>query len=305
MIHVIRSMRGDYFGVRVRRPRTTSERSRGQRPRLQWGCEHCEYSSFPLDYGRGSWHLGGLMHVIITGAAGVLGRCATEALEARHRLTLLDIRPDPARGIIGVDLADAQALRAAATAADVVIHLGAIPTEGPCAEIVRNNVLATTHVFELARETGIRRVVFASTIQVYGGVTRESVQRPLTPALDAAPNSHYAASKLHGEHLGAMYARRHTLEFIGLRIGVYMRPGQTPPRTGAPPFMLSVEDATRMFVRSVEAEFSGAVVINGMSRGAEGFYDLEPGRRAIGFDPQDSAEEALRQHLVQLGTAVV
>lgn len=238
------------------------------------------------------------MHVVITGAAGIVGRCVVEALAARHTLTLLDRHAHPTHPTVIVDLADLDALRAALpSSADVRVHMGATPTEGPYETILRNNILAMTHVFEESRRRGMPRLVFASTIQVYGALGQRTALLPLKAARDAEPNSHYALSKLHGEHLGAMYARKHGMSVIAVRLGWYVRPGDAYiAPTGAPPYMLGIRDARQLFQRCVEASHSGFSVINGLSRCGGAIYDLEAGRQAIGFDPQDSAEAAMREH---------
>jgi uronate dehydrogenase len=238
------------------------------------------------------------MHVVITGATGAIGQCAVEALEASHALTLIDRRPLAGRQVTLVDLADPAAALAAIPKADVLIHLAAIPTEtGDYADIVRNNVLATPNVCEAARVNGVARMVIASTIMVYGRLSRVAQRHPLNPACDAAADTHYGCSKLHAESLGAMYARRHGLSGIGLRFGWFPRPGDQLVAASKVTYMLSVADAKRLFVRCVEAPHSGWVVINALSRDGGAVYDLEPGRQALGFDPHDSGGEAMRQHL--------
>ncbi|MCE9613056.1 MAG: NAD(P)-dependent oxidoreductase [Lentisphaerae bacterium] len=240
------------------------------------------------------------MHVVITGAAGVVGHGVREALAAHHTLTLLDRRPHASLPTSLVDLSDRESALAAIPKADVLIHLGAIPVEVSGAEIVRHNILATVNVYDAACACGIPRVVFASTMQVYGALIGNAAAWPLDPERHAAPDSHYACSKRHGELLGTLYAQRHGLAVISLRLGWYVRKTDNHWPAVAPPYVLGVADAARLFVRCVEAPHTGAVIVNGVSRGGEHVFSLEAGRRALGFEPQDSAEEAMRQHRMRI-----
>src|SRR4051812_31133566 len=108
-------------------------------------------------------------HVVITGAAGNVGRTVADGLEAAHTLTLLDQRERPDRDTVRVHLGDFAALMDRMPAADTVIHLGANPNEAEWQDILTNNIVATYNVFEVARRKGVRRIVFATTVMTYDG----------------------------------------------------------------------------------------------------------------------------------------
>ena len=110
-----------------------------------------------------------------------------------------------------------------------IIHLGAqagvrYSLENPW-EYERVNSLGTISVLEVARQTGIEKVVLASSSSVYGGNTkvpfseRDSVERPV---------SVYAATKRHTELQAHVYHHLYGLSVICLRFftvyGTYLRP---------------------------------------------------------------------------------
>lgn len=64
--------------------------------------------------------------------------------------------------------------------------------------------------------------------------------------------------------------------------------------------VLSVADCGRLFTRAVEAPDVEFGVVNGFSKEGASRYDLEPGRRLIGYEPQDDFETALASHLARL-----
>jgi nucleoside-diphosphate-sugar epimerase len=114
------------------------------------------------------------MKILITGAAGRIGRAAHQALAADHLVTGLDRLPS-ATTDLQADLADpaaAPTLRRALQGVDAVIHSAALhaPHVGvwPDREFERIKVAATARLALLARQAGVRRFVFASTTALYG-----------------------------------------------------------------------------------------------------------------------------------------
>ena len=117
-----------------------------------------------------------------------------------------------------VDVTDGAGLRVALerAQADRVVHLAALlqfacdrdPKEGG-----RVNVDGTINVLEACRALGIERVVFGSSIAVYGersDLMRECDELPADPTL-------YGLTKQLAESWGERYRARHGVHFIALR----------------------------------------------------------------------------------------
>jgi nucleoside-diphosphate-sugar epimerase len=242
----------------------------------------------------------GRKHAVITGAAGNVGRTVTEAFGERHALTLIDRRGRSDREIIQADLSDFAAALDAIPEADALIHLGANPNEAEWQEILTSNFIATYNVFEIARRKGIRRLVFASTVMTYDGYGGQPDGEPLTPERHAWPMTYYAISKRFGEDLGRMYARKHGMSIVCIRLGWFphlpINPDEIRPQRQ---IVLGVRDCQTLFTRAVEAEGVEFAVLNGFSLEAAARYDLEPGRRLIGYEPRDDFERALADHLTR------
>ncbi|WLI04503.1 NAD-dependent epimerase/dehydratase family protein [Pseudomonas sp. FP597] len=181
------------------------------------------------------------MKILVTGGNGFVGRQLVKRLldpvaqfpenSAIKRLTVVDmgddfLPDDPRLHFVRGSIADATVLDAALDCApDVVFHLASIP--GGAAE--RNfelglqvNLYATMELFQrLARQGNCPRVVFASTIAVYGSSLPQVVDEktPLRPAMS------YAAHKLAGEILLDDYNRQGLLDGRTLRLpGIVARP---------------------------------------------------------------------------------
>ncbi len=191
------------------------------------------------------------MHVLIIGAAGMIGRKLTGRLladgglggAAIERLSLVDIvEPAAPAGFAGeVKVGDAkvwaadlsapgEAARAIADRPDVIFHLAAIVSgeaEADFEKGYRINLDGTRYLFEAIRETGKTepykpRVVFTSSIAVFGAPFPDAIGDEFL----TAPLTSYGTQKAIGELLLSDYSRRGFFDGIGIRLPtICIRPG--------------------------------------------------------------------------------
>jgi nucleoside-diphosphate-sugar epimerase len=229
--------------------------------------------------------------VLVTGSAGAVGQPVCSELVARgRRVRGLDRVPTPGLAdAVVADVADAEAVRAACRDVDAVVHLAAKPDDAPFAELVGPNVTGVFNVLAAAREARVRRVVLASTLQVIWERASPDRDRPLGPD-EASPANHYALTKLWAEQMGEMYARCYDMSVVALRITWMVRNAAEARKMRALrrfDIYVSQRDTARAFAAAVEApaiRFAVAYV-SGPDGGAQ--YDLEPGRRLLGWEPRD------------------
>ncbi len=155
--------------------------------------------------------------VLVTGAAGLLGRFVVdELLRAGARVRGLDRRAGDAaiEWHVG-DVTDPALVAGAMAGADGVMHIAAIPNiwSGDGQAIMRVNTLGTYTVLEAAEAAGIERVIFCSSDSVAGYTVREGrMLPPLYAPLDLdhplRATDPYAISKVLGEELCRAYAYR-------------------------------------------------------------------------------------------------
>jgi uronate dehydrogenase len=228
------------------------------------------------------------MRVLVTGAAGDIGRALREGLRGRYALLRLSDRAAlaPAREgeeIVTADLTDMSAVAGLMSEIDAVVHLGGHAGEADWPTILTNNIGATWNVFEAARLAGVRRVVFASSNHVVGFHPRN---RTLKPDAPHRPDTRYGLSKAFGEDLGRLYADKHAMEVVCLRIGSFQ---ERPRETRQLSTWISHGDMVRLVVTALEADEVRFEVFYGVSRNTRSFWN---NRRAyaLGYEPEDDAE---------------
>jgi nucleoside-diphosphate-sugar epimerase len=194
------------------------------------------------------------MHILITGAAGMIGRKLTDALVARGTmqgkpitgLTLVDvvapILPDGVAGAaLAADLTDPAAAPALIEAKpDVIFHLAAIVSGEAEADLHTGyavNLHGTLGLCDaITRQENYRpRVVFTSSIAVFGAPLPEIIPDD-QPTL---PLTSYGTQKAMGELLISDLSRRGALDGVSLRLPtICIRPGK--PNAAASGFYSSI-----------------------------------------------------------------
>jgi nucleoside-diphosphate-sugar epimerase len=174
--------------------------------------------------------------VLVTGAAGLLGRFVVdELLSSGYGVRGFDRR----RGKADIDwrvadVTDTVAVADAVKSVDAVLHIAAVPNiwSGDGQTIIRVNVQGTYTVLEAAEAAGIERVVFCSSDSVSGYTVREGrMLRPLYAPIDLdhplLATDPYAISKVLGEDLARAYALR-GMSVVALRTVFVAYPEMAP-----------------------------------------------------------------------------
>lgn len=171
--------------------------------------------------------------IVVTGGRGFIGRATAELLRrSGYRVLSLDRSPadssDNGRGEeIQCDLADRAQLRPVFEKEQVraIIHLAAVlPTAAQQNPLLATeaNVHGSVEVLEMARQFEVQRVVFGSSLSIYGTYSAEHM---IAEQERAAPEDLYGAAKLYVEQLGNAYRECHGMDFVSLRIGRVVGPG--------------------------------------------------------------------------------
>ena len=243
------------------------------------------------------------MNVVITGGAGFLGRRLLERLLQRNvlkgsdggdhaieRITIVDLVAsapiaDPRVVEITGDVADASLLeRAIGADTSTIFHLAAVVSSMAETDFdlgMRVNIDASRALLDVARATGrCPRLVFASSVAVYGGELPETV----LDSTAVRPQSSYGAQKAVVELLINDYSRRGFIDGRVLRLPtISVRPGR--PNAAASSFasgilreplngeeaICPVDASTRLWVLSPATAIDAFIAVHDAPASAIGF----------------------------------
>ncbi len=245
-------------------------------------------------------------HFLVTGALGCIGAWVVRQLVKEGAgVTVFDLAADPAKPAslhrLRLILEDEELSRVKFVQGDIgelpavegivkdhaithIIHLAALqvpfckadPSMG-----ARVNVVGTVNVFEAAKRAGLKRVVYASSVAVFGR-SEEYPDGDVASDAPLKPHTHYGVFKQANEGTAQVYRQDDGISSIGLRPYTVYGPGRDQGMTSAPtkamlataagkPYHIPfggrgsfeyVEDVATLFIQCARLPFTGAEVFN-------------------------------------------
>ena len=177
--------------------------------------------------------------VLVTGGAGFIGsNLADELIKQGAKVNIIDSLITGFRenleeisgdfNFIEGDLNDESSLQMALEGVDIVFHQAALPSvprsiDNP-AETHDACINGTFNLLLKAKESGVKRVVYAASSSAYG----DQEISPKTETMRPEPLSPYAVGKLVGEYYAQVFYRVYGLETLCLRYFNVFGPRQNP-----------------------------------------------------------------------------
>ena len=268
---------------------------------------------------------------LVTGALGCIGAWVVRVLvQEGVPTTLLDIAGNPHR--LRLIMTEDELARVSFVSGDItdlatvertvrdsgttqIIHLAGLQVPFCKADPslgARVNVVGTVNVFEAAKRAGLHRVVFASSVAVFG-LSEEYPEGAIGNDALLKPRNHYGVYKQANEGTAKIYWLDDGVTSIGLRPYTVYGPGRDQGMTSGPtkamlaaavgkPYHITfggrgayqfTEDVARTFVRAARVELDGANVFNmrgsvvHMREIVEAIEAVEPAAHgSITFDPK-------------------
>ncbi len=199
---------------------------------------------------------------LVTGGAGFIGSSLAEALLAKgERVRILDDFSSGRRSnleslkgnveVVEGTILDPETVAKAMKDVDVVFHEAAMPSVARSVEnpqpSMAANVQGTTVVLDVARHSGVKRLVFAASSSAYGNTPTLPKIETMTPE----PLSPYAVAKHTCEQLLRVFSSLYGLETVSLRYFNVFGPRQDPTSQYAaviPNFITAALKGTRPVV---------------------------------------------------------
>lgn len=252
------------------------------------------------------------LKLLVTGLNGVVGRALRPALEERYEISALSrsgVEGLSAERVFKADIADIDSLYPAMKDINVVLNLaadgGQSSVHGMDAgwdAMLRNNIIGTYNVCEVAKQSGVSRVILASSGATANGYEQEEPYKTLVSTDDVPipdswemvnefsepkPISLYGVTKLFGEDLGRYYALTSPMSVINLRISSCGPVDEAGPGRGQANWS-SYRDLQQLTIKCIEAspeiKFD---IFWATSDNRKLFRDNAHAKEVLGYSPQD------------------
>ena len=256
--------------------------------------------------------MAGKLKLLVTGLSGVVGRALRPALEERYELSALTrngVNGLPEERNFKGNVADIDSLYPAFRGIDVVVNLAASGGQGDpdgmngsWDTMLRYNIVGCYNVLEVASQSGVSRVILASSGATANGyeleepykslVSKEDVPLPeswemVSEASEPKPIHLYGVTKLFGEDLGRYYAATTPLSVINLRISNTGPVDEAMPGRSQANWQ-SYRDLRQLTIKCIEAPSDLKFdIFWATSDNAKLFRDNRHAKEVLGYAPQD------------------
>ncbi|UCC17259.1 MAG: NAD(P)-dependent oxidoreductase [Dehalococcoidales bacterium] len=245
--------------------------------------------------------------ITITGLSGNIGHILYAGLKSKWEISGVDIIESAELPVTLVDINDYNSIGDAFNEAYAVIHLAANAYAGADWEnIIGPNIIGTQNVFRAARESGVKKIIFASSNHVTGLYEKdepylsivtgkyENLDPADIPQIDhktpVRPDGYYGVSKVFGEALGRYYSEKYKIQVFCIRLGsVSLKNRPFDVRQYATLLMHS--DLVKLVDKCLKNNTVRYAIFYGVSNNTWKFWDTSHIKDCLGWGPEENAEK--------------
>ena len=247
-----------------------------------------------------------MKNILITGGAGLVGSVLTKGLKDKFNISILDIKKVDGVDSHTGDISNIDSIVPAFKGIDTVVHLaGDRRVYGDWDSILNNNIIGLYNIYEAARLSGVKRVVFASSQHATGGFydvepysfindgkyeKLPKDYKPLDETCRIRPDSFYGASKSFGESMSSYYSDFHDISTINIRIGWVISDDDPTFSPASLNLWLSHRDIVQIIDLSINApEEIKYDTFYATSDNYWKIWSIEKAKKILGYKPFDAA----------------
>ena len=247
-----------------------------------------------------------MKNILITGGAGLVGSVLTKGLKDKFNISILDIKKVDGVDSHTGDISNIDSIVPAFKGIDTVVHLaGDRRVYGNWDSILNNNIIGLYNIYEAARLSGVKRVVFASSQHATGGFydvepysfindgkyeKLPKDYKPLDETCRIRPDSFYGASKSFGESMSSYYSDFHDISTINIRIGWVISDDDPTFSPASLNLWLSHRDIVQIIDLSINApEEIKYDTFYATSDNYWKIWSIEKAKKILGYKPFDAA----------------
>ena len=247
-----------------------------------------------------------MKNILITGGAGLVGSVLTKGLKDKFNISILDIKKVDGVDSHTGDISNIDSIVPAFKGIDTVVHLaGDRRVYGDWDSILNNNIIGLYNIYEAARLSGVKRVVFASSQHATGGFydvepysfindgkyeKLPTDYKPLDETCRIRPDSFYGASKSFGESMSSYYSDFHDISTINIRIGWVISDDDPTFSPASLNLWLSHRDIVQIIDLSINApEEIKYDTFYATSDNYWKIWSIEKAKKILGYKPFDAA----------------
>ncbi len=227
--------------------------------------------------------------VLLTGAAGDIGTRIRPFLLSRYSQVVLSDLEDitnlaDRESFKKADLEDETAMNRICKGVNAIVHLGGQSVEGDWETVNSCNIQGMVTLMKAAHLAGVERMVFASSNHATGMYSR---LKRICIDTKVRPDSRYGLSKAFGEALCSLYADKHGMRCLSIRIG---NVAEKPVDLRRLSMWIHIEDLFQLVRIGLEHPDLHNEIVFGCSLNDRSFWDNGPAFR-LGYRPKHKAED--------------